>query len=173
MMDRGFLYCAAACTIAVLPGRAESGESPPRRQQGGPAVCELKIEGQAIEKLLLYAPDAVSDNNKEIDRPGASVRLPAGRYGLNTVTLRGGFYSSPTGSFDYFTLSPGVPHVLRVGAPLKPVVEVSRVGRLLNLDYRLVDASGRSYTPKDRSKPPRFTVHQDGKLIADCPFEYG
>jgi len=172
-MEHNPLSWAMTFALAILPAQAKGDAPPAQKRSPGPAVCELKIEGQVVEKLWLYTTDPDKENNIEIDRPGPSVWLPAGKYALNMLTLRGGFSSVPMGDVDPFTLAPGAPHVLRLDATLKPVVEVFREGRVLSLAYRLMDRSGRSYLPKDHSKPPRFTVYQDEKPVAECAFEYG
>ncbi len=71
--------------------------------------------------------------------------------------------------------TPGEPQMHK---QLTPQVQVTRAGRLLNLDYQLVDASGRSRADElrqqqQRNTPPRFTVWQGGREIGSGTFEYG
>jgi hypothetical protein len=60
---------------------------------------------------------------------------------------------------------------------LTPHVEVTRVGRVLYLDYQLLSESGRNQVrevlQQGRNTPPRVTVWQDGREIASGTFEYG
>lgn len=53
-------------------------------------------------------------------------------------------------------------------------VEVAREGRLLTLDYRLLDAQGRNcIDQKWMTNAPRFTILQAGQEIGAGSFEYG
>ncbi len=63
-------------------------------------------------------------------------------------------------------------------AKLTPHVQATRAGRLLNLDYQLLDASGQIRTDQllqqwPRNTPPKFTIWQDGREIDSGTFEYG
>lgn len=60
-------------------------------------------------------------------------------------------------------------------APLSPQVRVQRAGRLLTLDFDLLDAQGQRHNPGQdrRSHPPTFTVFKDGQPIGSGSFEYG
>jgi hypothetical protein len=56
---------------------------------------------------------------------------------------------------------------------LTPHVRVTRQGRLLRLDYELLDAGGKK-TVLDVSGPkPHFQVFRDGQQLAAGDFEYG
>jgi hypothetical protein len=65
--------------------------------------------------------------------------------------------------------------VLTVGTSLTPQVRVKRAGRLLSLDYDLLDADGRKYGGRraEGTGPPTFTVYKDGQIIGSGSFEYG
>ena len=57
---------------------------------------------------------------------------------------------------------------------LTPQVQVQRAGRVLTLDFQLVDAQGRRHPPGERrGTPPTFTVYKDGQPIGTGSFEYG
>ncbi|TVS14756.1 MAG: hypothetical protein EA424_18345 [Planctomycetaceae bacterium] len=60
-------------------------------------------------------------------------------------------------------------------APLSPQVRIQRAGRLLTMDFDLVDAQGQRHNPgRDRrNHPPTFTVFKDGQPIGSGSFEYG
>ena len=138
-----------------------------------PAVCQLRIEGRAIERLVLADE---SQETTELARPAESVPLPAGRYFVREVELTNGFrcYAWIGGEEDWIQVPADPTPVVKVGAPLTPKVSVQRAGRLLKLDYELVDAAGRRYTPKDdAAAPPQFTILKNGQTIGSGSFEYG
>ncbi len=87
--------------------------------------------------------------------------------------MKGGYTHDAFADTYWFTLSPGKPYHLRAGVPLTSHVEVTREGRLLKLDYRLVDVAGRQYRDANRTSPPRFAIYQNGREIASGSFEYG
>lgn len=66
---------------------------------------------------------------------------------------------------------------LQADTLLTPHVEVTRVGRVLYLDYQLLDDSGhnqiREALQRGHNTPPRLTVCQDGCEIASGTFDYG
>ena len=148
------------------------GADPTAAEQSPPdgATCQLILDGQGIEKLVLERENRGTYTK---DVTGPSLWLEPGRYRVLQVTLKGGFNHDARGEAEWFTLSSDEPHHLRAGAPLTPRVDVKRQGRLLNLDYRLVDAAGRRYRNTDRTHPPRFTISTGGQQIASGLFEYG
>jgi hypothetical protein len=56
---------------------------------------------------------------------------------------------------------------------LTPHVAVTRQGRVLKLDYELLDAHGSKSPTADRDHKPHFKICQDGREIASGDFEYG
>jgi hypothetical protein len=57
---------------------------------------------------------------------------------------------------------------------LTPQVQVQRAGRVLTLDFQLVDDQGHRHPPGERrGLPPTFTVYKDGQSIGTGSFEYG
>jgi hypothetical protein len=168
---RGSLYAAFVLTIlaASCPFAADQGtERPPGKATG----CELIIEGESIDQLVLGNEHDVTER---IDRPGESVTLPPGRYRVWHVGLEGGYQAylhSPTEE-DWFTLTPDHPHRLKLGPPLTPSVKARRQGRFLTLDYELLDASGNNYTNRENAIAPRFTISKDGREIGSGSFKYG
>ena len=57
---------------------------------------------------------------------------------------------------------------------LTPQVQVQRAGRVLTLDFQLVDDQGHRHPPGERrGTPPTFTVYKDGQPIGAGSFEYG
>ena len=81
----------------------------------------------------------------DIRNPGHSVFLPPGRYLFQVVDFPAGL--SVRTDID-FVLTPEKPYRLDIGASVKPRVTVKREGRLLKLEYELLDAGG-----LDRVKP--------------------
>ncbi len=173
---------AVACsTIMAMP--AVFSEQTAAAQQ--PELCELKIEGHSILSLTLIK---MSDASGEVSnrlagqrymRPGASLRLPEGRYRVASVELEGGYESSNrfAGEEQWFELSRDRPYQLVIGAPLSPSAAVTRHGKFLEMDYELVDAAGRKYSVTNQiapsPEPPQFTVYQNGRMLGSDSFAYG
>lgn len=80
--------------------------------------------------------------------------------------------SSPAGQ-DSPTPVPDKLRQLQAGASVTPTVEVTRRGRILKLDYKLVDAHGQKQSNRQRARPPQFAVYEDGKEIGSGSFRYG
>ena len=64
---------------------------------------------------------------------------------------------------------------LNAGGPLTNTVTVSRHGRDLRLDYRLVGAGGATYQLADatRSEPPEFAVYKADRKVTSGKFAFG
>lgn len=133
---------------------------------------QVNIEGKFVEKLAL---ENKQGNLRQISHPGPSWSLPADRYCLREVHLRGGYLCSvyPAAEQDWFTLTPEEPYQLEVGAPLTPKVKVTRSVRVLRLDYQLLDAGGRNYASPDLANAPQFAVYSGDRKIGSGSFEYG
>jgi hypothetical protein len=56
---------------------------------------------------------------------------------------------------------------------LTPHVQVTRHGRVLQMDYELLDAHGDKSPTIDRDHKPHFRICRDGQEIASGDFEYG
>lgn len=164
--------CAGLAVLALLATSPAAAEQRAARSGADASACQLNIEGEAIEKLMLRSQ---AGRLIPVNRPGPSVSLPAGRYFVQEVHLRGGFrsYLRRATSQDWFTLAPSEPCQLKVGAPLTPHVDVKRRGKFLTMHYQLRDAGNRSYLGRSRAKPPQFAVYQDERPIASGSFEYG
>lgn len=139
-----------------------------------PTACRLQIEGRGIERLVLADE---REQLTKIARPGDSVSLPAGKYRVREVELAGGFrcYEFGGGADDWIQVTADQSPLLKAGAPLTPQVRVKRRGRLLTLDYDLVDAKGRNYVQRrvENTPPPKFAVSKDGQALGAGSFEYG
>ena len=167
----------AVCSCAVLIILMQpmsllcSAELKGKRSEPVASDCQLKIEGKFVKMLTLVDEKG---GQKTLKNPGPSVSLPAGKYRLQQIELEGG-YSCPVLSTQdgWFRLTPGKPHQLKVGAALTPKVKATRQGRILKLDFEMLDGDGRRYTGSDRANPPQFTVSKDGREIGSGSFEYG
>ena len=142
------------------------------------ASCELKIRGHSIVRLMLI--EKTQTSGVQFDKPGESVRLPAGEYRLELVELEDGYtvYPGIGQRHDWFEVTPAGRNELVVGAPLYPTATATRHGGFVQLDYDLVDGAGRSYqqTPRvgmEIPPPPTFTVYKGGEEIGSGSFEYG
>ena len=64
---------------------------------------------------------------------------------------------------------------LKAAAPLNHSVIVTRTGRVLKLDYKLIGSGGGEYNLwdiRDRSKPT-FSIYHDGVKVGGGTFEFG
>ena len=136
------------------------------------AMGELKLEGKYIERLDLRRKDGPME---KFNRPEETIKLPAGKYQVWEIHLKGGYSCYPRRSpkIDWITVGPEQSAVLKVGAPLKQTVKVQRRGKVLMLNYELLGTGGEKYTSGNRSKPPTFTVYKGDEKIASDKFEFG
>ena len=130
----------------------------------------LRVEGSAIEQLTLTG---ARGEMITVTRPAETIELPAGRYRVHQVELTGGFRGFAGAEDTWVRVATDESPVLKVGAPLEPQVRIARRGRVLALDYDLVDAQGRLYRGGSDSGPPTFTVYKNGRAIGNGSFEYG
>ncbi|MHC4122115.1 MAG: hypothetical protein ACYSSI_00960 [Planctomycetota bacterium] len=140
------------------------------------SVGELKLEGKFIKRLVLEAGSSLV----LLDSPKSSVSIPTGKYHWSNLLLDGGesglFHIERfTARTDDISISETEPATLKIGGPLKGTVDVQRVGRVLELVYKLVGIGGYSYESlRGRpDNPPTFMICKDGKEIASGNFEYG
>jgi hypothetical protein len=136
-------------------------------------LCEV-ILAKHVKNLALI--DGYGNAAVYMSR-GSSLLLAPGEYKIREISLEGGYSSSiDAGRAEQrVTLTSGKPYHFDVG-PLKSGVTVKRAGRLLTMDYQLLDAAGRQYRNLGRtidSKPPQFTVYQGDRAIGSGTFEYG
>jgi hypothetical protein len=135
------------------------------------ATCELDLDGRHIARLVLQAEHGP---RRELLRPGSSVSLPPGKYWIKQVELEGGYSASPRFVREKsFVLNPNEPCRPDIGAPLAPTIAMKRMGRLIKLDYQLLDAGGRNYVPDSNDRPPQFAVYQGDHQVSSGSFKYG
>jgi len=140
-----------------------------------PKLGELKITGDFIQRAMLEGgPYLVV-----LDKPAAVIKVPIGRYSQPKVCLKKGdlqaYLDGQTqAAAGHITVSEAVPALLTVGGPLTNSVSVSREGRKLALNYRLLGAGGAyQMVSQDRSHPPEFAVYQGDKKVGSGKFEFG
>jgi hypothetical protein len=158
---------AALADDRPMSATVATGKQPAPASARMPGGCELILEEKSIDKLVLLDPQG---QTKEINTPRASVFLPPGRYVLQQVGFRGGF---PLYLNEVLLLTPQTPTKLDVGKSLKPTVTAQRRGKVLKLDYKLLDASGRNCANVYQRNPPQFDVYLGDEKIGSGKFEYG
>ncbi len=162
--------CSVSVALWLVPAAVLLASSVQVRAE---TLGRLRIGGTAPERLVLV------DERGEVvtfNQPGEHVSLPAGRYFLQGLILKGDFecYGSWGDPRDMLEVTPDHTPVLQVGLPLRSHVEVERTGRLLSLEYSLVDGQGRRYVQRrDRDIPPTFTVTKNGRTLGTGLFAYG
>ena len=137
---------------------------------------ELKITGKFIQRLVLPGGPCLV----VLDRPAASVPVPAGSYLQPDIVLEenGAEAFSRSGEAQAggrIIVAGNTPVVLNVGGPLTNSVAASRHGQELRLDYCLVGVGGEPYqlAGQNRSKPPEFAIYKGAKQVASGKFEFG
>jgi hypothetical protein len=147
------------------PAVLSDGQPAPQSAQK-PGECELILEGSHIESLVFQ----YQGQRKVVETTGPSVYLPPGQYLLQEVHFQGGLTIQP---YQAFILEPKVPFRLNYGKAMKPRVVVKRDGRLLKLDFQLLDSNGQNLAASYRSTPPEFAVYLGGEKIGSGTFKYG
>lgn len=64
---------------------------------------------------------------------------------------------------------------LKAAAPLNHSVRISRAGRVLKLDYKLIGSDGKKYNLwdiSDKSKPT-VTIYNNNEKVCEDKFEFG
>jgi hypothetical protein len=154
----------------LLPAIAMAG-GPGKKEPALPPPAGELILGKYVANLTLVDEHG---QGAVFQRRGSSMFLRPGRYVIRDIQLQGGFSARGSGGpADRLTLARGKPCRFDVGTPLRPSVSMQRAGRLLKLDYQLLDADGRTYRGGDAKNPPRFAVYQGENKIASGAFEYG
>ena len=138
-----------------------------------PTMGELKLEGKSINRLILRRVD--NNEREEFRRPEQIIKLPTGKYYLHEVHLEGGYicYGSREPKRPQANVTSDETAILKIGAPLKQIINVSRQGRTLMMNYELRGVGGEKYTSGTRGEKPSFTVYSGDKEITSDNFEYG
>jgi hypothetical protein len=142
-----------------------------------PKLGELKLAGAYVERVTLDGgPYSVI-----VDQPKALVKVPVGRYGRTRVILKKGDVEVVPEDQRWgpahraaMTISEQAPAVLKAGGPLTNSVSISRRGKNLSLNYKLIGLGGAyQLVSQDRAHPPEFTIFQGDKKVASGKFEFG
>ncbi|MBZ5499795.1 MAG: hypothetical protein LAP85_25630 [Acidobacteriia bacterium] len=138
-------------------------------------LVELTLEGQAIRHLALRSDERLA----YLYSPGPTVSLPADKYRIQGAYLQTApgkpslVCTTETGRLE---LTPGAPHLLRIGAPFVSSVVPERSGNnVLRLRYVLKGASGEEYLIEnpDRGNPPKFVIYRGDQAVASGSFTFG
>jgi hypothetical protein len=133
---------------------------------------EVELKGSDIARLVL---DGGTRRQVLFVNPTSRVRVPADNYLRYSVLLRNGVEQAHADIDRPFKVEAGQSTVLNVGGPLTNSVEITRRGRLLQLEYRLTGAGGDEYKPmqQNRANPPEVAIYQGDRRIASGRFAYG
>lgn len=157
------LRLAVFLAVAITVCQAKTAE-----QQA--VMGKLKLEGQYIERLTLLpmtGPAQIFHN------PSETITLPAGRYWVGELRLKGGYRRQTTANRHPICISAGAPTLFKEGGPLRHTVTVLRRGRVLELSYRLCGVGGETYAAASGGKQPTFAIYKGDKEIAAGEFEFG
>ncbi len=169
------LACLAALlswgTLLAAQGQLTSSQ---RKHEPASRVGTLHVEGQGID-LLVLRDDAGQE--KTVRRPEAEMVLPPGRYRLERIVLQGGRSCRPGEPLldRRLTVDPNTPATLRVGAPLRQVIEAHRQGSIMSLTYELVGQGGECYDIRQdlQDRSPAFAVYRGDRKVGSGDFEFG
>ncbi len=170
-----WLVAATAVLLSLMAHRLTAAELDSAAPSSAPVMGELRIEGDAIEEVTLTRADMDAGNQFTVPRPYSSVSIPAGAYRIWEVRLKGGYCCSEQGRGKLISVRPDEPCVLKLGAPLKPVVTGCRDGQFLGFNLYLLDTEGRyyGYARDDRPPIPRFVISSNGRPVGSGSCGYG
>jgi hypothetical protein len=139
-----------------------------------PALGELRLTGQFIDRLALESPSTLV----LLDRPDSHVQVPVGHYTGAQIRLRAGDAEAlwnPRYGQTPVTVAQAAAATLTVGGPLTNSVSVNRRGRTLVFSYQLMGAGSGIYSlvRAGARQPPEFAVFQGDRKIASGKFEFG
>jgi hypothetical protein len=137
-----------------------------------PPLTEVKLSGESLYYAVLCATNGYTVLLRE--SPG-TVKVPQGVYTVRTIRLKKGAVEAFRLPYQPLLINAMAPTNLVLGGPLTNSVVLTRQGRKLNMNYRLVGADGGSYhlAQPDRSIPPEFAVFRGGKKVQSGKFEFG
>jgi hypothetical protein len=137
-----------------------------------PPLTEVKLSGESLYYAVLRATNGYTVLLRE--SPG-TVKVPQGVYTVRAVRLKKGAVEAFRLAYEPLLINATTPTNIVLGGPLTNSVILTRQGRKLNMNYRLVGADGGSYrlAHQDRSSPPEFVVYRGGKKVQSGKFEFG
>jgi hypothetical protein len=137
-----------------------------------PMLGELKITGSYIQRVILGG----SAYTVLLDQPSGIVRVPVDDYVQPKIWVKNGNAEARCDSASRrLSVQEKEPAELVAGGPLTNSVSVTRRGRSLRLDYKVIGAGGDVYqlATQDRSHPPTFAVYKADRQIGSGRFEFG
>jgi hypothetical protein len=137
-----------------------------------PALTELKLSGESLYYAVLRATNGYTVVLRE---PPGTLKVPQGIYTANAVWLKKGVAEALRLGDAPLLINATAATNLVLGGPLTNSVTLTRYGRKLNMNYRLVGADGGSYrlAQQGGAKPPDFTVYHSGKKVESGSFVFG
>ena len=134
---------------------------------------EIKLEGKSINRLILRRED--NNGREEFRRPEQIIKLPTGKYRVHEIHLEGGYicYAYRESKRLLVSVTSDETAILKIGGPLKQIINVDRQGRNLVMNYELLGVGGEKYISGTRDEKPAFTVYRGDKEIGSDKFEYG
>ena len=137
-----------------------------------PPLTEVKLSGESLYYAILLSTNGYT---VVLRGPPGTIKVPQGIYTANAVWLKKGSSEAFRLGDAPLLINATAATNLVLGGPLTNSVTLTRYGRKLNMNYRLVGADGGSYrlAQQDRAKPPDFTVYQGGKKVLSGMFAFG
>jgi hypothetical protein len=137
-----------------------------------PPLTEVELSGESLYYAVLRATNGYT---VALSEPPGTLKVPQGIYTANAVWLKKGAAEAFRLADAPLVINVTAPTNLVLGGPLTNSVTLTRYGRKLNMNYRLVGADGGAYrlAQQDRAKPPDFTVYHGGKKVLSGMFAFG
>ena len=139
-----------------------------------PPLTELKLSGESLYYVGLRATNGYTVVWWE---PSGMLKVPQGIYSVSAVWLKKGGAEAYRLANELLRLNATAPTNVVLGGPLTNAVTLTRQGRKLRMDYRLVGADGGSYrlAQQDRNKVPEFAVYHGARkdAVESGKFEFG
>jgi len=137
-----------------------------------PPLTELKRSGESLYSAVLRDTNGYT---VVLWEPPSTLKVPQGIYTVNAVWLKKGAVEAFRLAYEPLLINATAPTNFVLGGPLTNSVTLTRQGRKLNMNYRLVGADAGSYrlAQQDRSRPPEFVVYRGGKKVQSGKFEFG
>jgi hypothetical protein len=141
-------------------------------QEQSARLGELRVVGAFLHRVVLDEPNGFT---VVLDDPPPVRKIPAGHYQASEIWLRQGSAEAVSTTAGKLTVSETAPATLAAGGPLTNTVTITRRGKYLSFDYRLVGSGSNTFRlgSDDRTNPPEVEVYHGGRKIASGKFAYG